>query len=84
MSKDDFKYLSNKFHTNALDLVKQKRFYPYEYMSGFENCEYEIKNKEKFHSSLTGKKLAIKNMNMYLSFRVHFKWKQSKIITTCT
>ena len=33
--KNDFKYLSQKFHNNALDLVKQKGSYPYEYMSDF-------------------------------------------------
>ena len=33
--KNDFKYLSQKFDSKVLDLVKQKEFYPYEYMSGF-------------------------------------------------
>ena len=33
LSKDDFKYLSQEFDNNILDLVKQKEFYPYEYMS---------------------------------------------------
>ena len=34
-AKDNFKILSSEFNNNALDLVKQKRFYPYEYMSDF-------------------------------------------------
>ena len=34
--KDDFKYLSQEFDNNVLDLVKQKEFYPYRYMSNFE------------------------------------------------
>ena len=34
--KDDFKYLSQEFDNNVLDLVKQKGFYPYEYISDFE------------------------------------------------
>ena len=34
--KDDFKYLSQEFHKNVWDLVKQKRLYLYEYMSDFE------------------------------------------------
>ena len=29
-------YLSQEFHNNVLNLVKQKRFYPYENMSDFE------------------------------------------------
>ena len=35
LSKDDFKYLSQKFDKNVLNLVKQLGFYPYEYMSDF-------------------------------------------------
>ena len=33
LSNDDFKYLSQEFDNNVLDLVKQKGFYPYKYMS---------------------------------------------------
>ena len=36
LSKDDLKYLSQDFDNNILDLVKQKAFYLYEYMSDFE------------------------------------------------
>ena len=32
IGKNDFKYLSQEFGNNVLDLVKQKGFYPYEYM----------------------------------------------------
>ena len=40
--KDDFKYLSQEFENNALDLVKQKGFYPYEYMNDFEKFKRSI------------------------------------------
>ena len=33
LAKDNFKYLNRKFDNNVLNLVKQKGFYPYEYMS---------------------------------------------------
>ena len=33
---DDFKYLSQEFDNNVLDLAEQKGFYPYECMSNFE------------------------------------------------
>ena len=33
LNKDDFKYSSQEFENNELDLVKQKGFYPYEYIS---------------------------------------------------
>ena len=42
LGKDDFKYLIQEFHNGVLDLVKQKRFYPYEYMSDFEKFKEEI------------------------------------------
>ena len=36
LRKDDFKYLSQEFDNNVLDLLKRNVFYPYEYMSNFE------------------------------------------------
>ena len=33
LTKDDFKFLSQEFDSNILDLVNQKRFHPYEYLS---------------------------------------------------
>ena len=39
LGKIDFNYLSQEFDTNVLNLVKQKGFYPYEYMSGFEKLK---------------------------------------------
>ena len=56
LSKDDLKYLSPEFDTNVLDLVEQKVFCPYEYMSDFKNFNEELPSKEKFYLSLTGKK----------------------------
>ena len=52
-STKDFKYLSQDFHNNELDLVKQKGFYPYEYMSSFEKFKEQLSSKKKFYSSLT-------------------------------
>ena len=60
MSEGDFKYLSQEFDTNVLDLVKQNWFYPYEYMSDFEKFKRELLSKEKFYSSLTGKTISDK------------------------
>ena len=39
LTKDDFKYFSQKFECNILDLVKQKGFYPYEYMSDLKSLK---------------------------------------------
>ena len=56
LGKDDFKYLSQEFDNNVLDLVKQKTFHPYENMSNFEKFKEELPSKKKVYSSLTGKK----------------------------
>ena len=48
LCKDDFKYLSQEFDNNVLDLVKQMGFYPYEYMSDFETFKEEFLLKEGF------------------------------------
>ena len=47
--------MSKEFDNNTLDLVKQRQFYPYEYMSNFEQFK-ELPINEKFYSLLTGKK----------------------------
>ena len=33
LAKYDFKYLNQEFDNNVLDLVNQKGFYPYEYIT---------------------------------------------------
>ena len=48
LNKDNFKYLSQEFNIYVLDKVKQKEFYPYEYMSDFEKLKEELPCKEKF------------------------------------
>ena len=35
LGKHNLKYLSQQLDNNVLDLVKQKRFYPYKYMTDF-------------------------------------------------
>ena len=73
MSKYDVKYLSQECDSKIIDLVKLKEFYPYEYMSDFEKFEEQLPSKEKFYSSLTGKKIVIKSMNMFLMFGINLK-----------
>ena len=41
LTKDYFKYLSQEFDNNVLDLFKQKGFYSYEYTSGFKKFKEE-------------------------------------------
>ena len=56
LSKDNFKYLNQQFDNNVIDLVKQKGFYSYEYMSDFEQFKEELRSKENFHSLLTDRR----------------------------
>ena len=78
LGKDDFKYLNQKFDNNVLDLVKQKGFYPYEYMSDFEKFKEQLLSKEKFFSSLTGKKISDKEHKHFLSVWKKFEMKMIK------
>ena len=52
--------MSHEFDNNVLDLVKQKRFYPYEYISDFEWFKERLPRKEKFYSSLNCKNISDK------------------------
>ena len=53
LSDNDFKYLSEKFNRELLELVKQKGVYPYEYMDNFKTfSEDKLPDKSKFASSL--------------------------------
>ena len=52
------KYLSQEIDNNVFNPVSQRGFYPYEYMSDFETYKEELTSKEKFYSSLTGKKIS--------------------------
>ena len=67
LSQDDFKYLSQEFDNNVLDLFKQKGFDLYEYMNNFGRFKEELTSKEKFYSSLTDKKLSDKEYEHVLN-----------------
>ena len=68
-SKNDPKYLSQEFQLNVLDLVKQRGFYPYEYLSDFE----KFKN-----NCLTGKKISDKQYEHVLKVWNNFEMKTMK------
>ena len=73
LGKDEFKYLSQEFDSKVLDLVKQKGFYPYEYLRSFEKFKEKLSSKEKFHSLLKCKKLVTKSMSMFLKLGIDWK-----------
>ena len=76
LNEDYFKCLSQEFDNNVLDLVKRKRFYPYEYMSDFEKFKEELSSKEKLYSSLTGQKISDKEYDHVLKV-----WNKFEMIT---
>ena len=50
LGKNNFYYLSQELDSSVLDLVKQKQFHPYKYISDFEKFKKELPSKEKFYS----------------------------------
>ena len=68
LGKDYFKYLSQEFDNNVLNLVKQKGFYPDKYMSNFDEFKKQLPSKEKFYSLLTGKKISDKEYEVWNKF----------------
>ena len=79
LGKDDFKYFSQEFDNNVLDLVKRKGFYPYEkYMSDFGKFKEQLPSKEKLYSLLTGKEVSGKEHEYVLKVWDKFEMKTMK------
>ena len=78
LAKSDFKYLSQEFDNNALDLLKLKGFYPYEHMSNFEKFKEQLPSKENFYSLLTGKEISDKEYEHVLKVWNKFEMKTTK------
>ena len=72
--------MSHKFD-KVQDLIKQKGFYPHDYMSDFEVFKKRSAEK-RLIVRWQVKKLLKKSMNLFLRFGMYLKWKQWKIITT--
>ena len=49
-----------------LELVKQKEFYPYDYMTNFKKLKEQLPSKEEFYSLLKGKKIRNKEYDHVL------------------
>ena len=67
LNKDDFKCLSQELDNNVLDLVKQKEFYPYGYLSDFEKLKEELPRKKMFYSLSTDRKISHKEYEHVLN-----------------
>ena len=60
LGENDSKHLRQKFDSEELDLVNQKRFYPYEHICNLESFNKTLPSKSAFHGSLSGKGISDK------------------------
>ena len=70
--------MNQEFNNNVLDLVKQKGFYPYKYISDFEKFKEQLPRKEMFCSFLTGKKIIDKEYEHVAKVSNIFEMKTTK------
>ena len=76
LSDNDFKYLSEEFSGDLLELVKQKRVYPYEYMNSFEKfSEDKLPDRCEFFSFLKDECISEKDylhaINVWNTFKFY-------------
>ena len=65
--------MSQEYDDELLDLVKQKKIYPYEYISDFERFEGGFPSINKFYSSFTGKNLMTKTTYKLIKFGINLR-----------
>ena len=79
LSEDDFKNLEKYFTPEEIKLLKQKGFYPYEYMDNIKKFKDPTPPTQKaFYSKLTGKGINDYNYNHVLNIWKTFKMKSLK------
>ena len=76
LSHNDFKYLSQEFSGDVLELVKQKGVYPYEYMDSFEKLfEKKLPDRYDFFSSIKDKFIGgtdyLYSINIWSTFKIN-------------
>ena len=79
LPKDAFKNLDKYYTSKQTELLKQKGFYPYEYMDTIEKFkDTEPPPQKAFYSKLTGRGISNKNYNHVLNVWDTFKMKTFK------
>ena len=79
LSKDDFKNLEKYFTPEEVKLLKQKGFYPYDYMDNIEKLkDPKLPPQKAFYSKLTGEGISNINYNHALKVWRTFKMKNFK------
>ena len=56
--------MNQEFDSEVLDLIKQKGFYPIEYMCDFEKFNEALPSKNEFHCSLSGRGISNKGYHL--------------------
>ena len=76
LSKEDFKNILKYFTPEQLELIKQKGFYPYEYMDSIEKFKDKTLTPfEAFYSKLLGRGISEKNYNHAKNVWISFNMK---------
>ena len=76
LSKDDFRYLSQEFDSEVLDLVKKKGFYSFEYMRSFE----KLKERFPFVICCLIKKISDKEYEHAIQVWAKFEFELSQLV----
>ena len=76
LSDNDFKYLSQEFSGDLLELVKENEVYPYEYMNSFKTFSVDkLRNRCEFYSSLKDGYISEKDYLHAVKLWIEFKMK---------
>ena len=73
LGENHFKYLSQEFDTEVLDLVQQNGFYSYKYMYDFETFNETLPRKKSFIVYQVRKELITKSINAFSKLRIILK-----------
>ena len=79
LEKHDFKYFSQEFDNNVLDITEQKWFYNYGYSADFEKFKEELPYKETFYSSLIDGRITDKEYRHVVNVWIKFEFNTTKV-----
>ena len=80
LGKDNFKYLSQEFDSNVLNLVKKKGIYHYKCVSSFGKFIKQLSCKLKFFILLTSKKISDKEYEHAIKIWNRFEYENNEIL----
>ena len=84
LEKHDFKYFSQQFDNNVLDITEQKWFHTYGYSADFGKFKEELPYKETFYSSLIDGRITDKEYRHVVKVWIKFELNTTKDIANRT